>query len=379
MNFRVTTSLAVLGMMLSSPLVAQENEWDVKIGGYIEQFSAYSSPGSVGICADDFDDVDIISEQEIVFRPSITLDNGITINADVDFDRPPPKNRRVLILVTDELNNLVITTGRNPGSDCRDIAQNALDLMINRFDGDELSALDELEGKLADLEEALKLFSDGSIGWQSIDGMRQVVAAQIEDLRPPAETVVDLDLKWEMKLYPIGGVSRTRFGNFQDTTEDYSFGGGLRVSKEVWTEDDLSVDFGFNFTSFATSNQEVINRVAPFGRGRIGEGSSVKVLALGPAFGYRPVDWLYLQAMAGLAEHSTTTSFPSSEILSCRTTGSVRRSSSGLAPMSVSTTASISAARSTGSAGTDPGSISLTAGSRFGGVGKSPGWQALAC
>ena len=76
-----TSALALVGAFAAPAAAA---EWDIRLGGYMEQHPAYSTfdtPGNT-----DFDGFDVDSDQEFYFRPEITLDNGIKISARMDFE-----------------------------------------------------------------------------------------------------------------------------------------------------------------------------------------------------------------------------------------------------------------------------------------------------
>ncbi len=61
---------------------ASAAEWEINVGGYYEAFATYS--GIEGPTAnDDFEGAGAISNTEIFFLPSITLDNGIKIGANI--------------------------------------------------------------------------------------------------------------------------------------------------------------------------------------------------------------------------------------------------------------------------------------------------------
>ncbi len=71
-----TTVLAVAGGVSASAA-----EWDVRVGGFMQQAAVYSGvdsdvPGS-------FSGVDVKSSSEIHFKPKITLDNGVEFGANV--------------------------------------------------------------------------------------------------------------------------------------------------------------------------------------------------------------------------------------------------------------------------------------------------------
>ncbi len=61
-------------------------EWEVRVGGYSEQFAAWASPDIDGLDDGGFDGIDNKSDTEIHFVPSITLDNGLKIGADVQLE-----------------------------------------------------------------------------------------------------------------------------------------------------------------------------------------------------------------------------------------------------------------------------------------------------
>jgi predicted porin len=75
-----TTALALTGL-LASPAAAAE--WNVRVGGFMEQYVGYANVDDIG---GDFDGVDTAQDAEIWFLPSITLDNGIKIGANVQLE-----------------------------------------------------------------------------------------------------------------------------------------------------------------------------------------------------------------------------------------------------------------------------------------------------
>lgn len=83
----LSSSAIALGVAaLAAPLAAQE--WDMKWGGYHSVHVGYVSvdtntPAHLGA---DFDGVDVYTEAEIQFKPSVTLDNGLTFGVDVQFE-----------------------------------------------------------------------------------------------------------------------------------------------------------------------------------------------------------------------------------------------------------------------------------------------------
>lgn len=81
-NVLLSTSAVVLVAMASAPAAAAE--WEISLGGYMEQFIVYGSSDSPA--GTDFDGVDVQSDTEIIFTPSITLDNGIKFSANIQLE-----------------------------------------------------------------------------------------------------------------------------------------------------------------------------------------------------------------------------------------------------------------------------------------------------
>ena len=79
-----TSAIALVGAFASS---ASANEWDVDVGGYMEQFVAYSNVDcDIVDCDNGYNGVDVKSDAEIAFVPSITLDNGLQFGANVQLE-----------------------------------------------------------------------------------------------------------------------------------------------------------------------------------------------------------------------------------------------------------------------------------------------------
>ena len=78
-----TSALALVGAYAGTASAA---EWDVKVGGYFKAFAAYASSSVDNIAGEEFGGIDSKQDAEIHFKPSITLDNGIKIGADVQLE-----------------------------------------------------------------------------------------------------------------------------------------------------------------------------------------------------------------------------------------------------------------------------------------------------
>lgn len=78
-----TSAIALASAFATS---AHAVDWEVKVGGYMEQYAAYAAPDVDGITGDKFSGVDSKMDAEIFFLPSITLDNGLKIGANVQLE-----------------------------------------------------------------------------------------------------------------------------------------------------------------------------------------------------------------------------------------------------------------------------------------------------
>jgi predicted porin len=78
-----TSAIALASAFATS---AQAVDWEVKVGGYMEQFAAWSSPDVDGLVSDDYDGIDSKQDSEVHFLPSITLDNGLKIGANIQLE-----------------------------------------------------------------------------------------------------------------------------------------------------------------------------------------------------------------------------------------------------------------------------------------------------
>ncbi|MEQ9240119.1 porin [Roseovarius indicus] len=79
---RALTGVSALALLV--PAGASAAEWEISVGGYMEQYLAFSSADIGG--APDRDGVDAAVGTEFYFRPSITLDNGLTFGADLNLE-----------------------------------------------------------------------------------------------------------------------------------------------------------------------------------------------------------------------------------------------------------------------------------------------------
>lgn len=81
-----TSAIALAGAVAGQASAA---EWDVKVGGYALSYVVYAQHDvktPVGVIDPGVDGVDVWWDGEIHFKPSITLDNGIKIGADIQLE-----------------------------------------------------------------------------------------------------------------------------------------------------------------------------------------------------------------------------------------------------------------------------------------------------
>jgi outer membrane protein OmpU len=82
----LTTTAVALATGMTTGTRAEAADWEIAVGGYFETYAAYAAPDVDGFVDDEFDGVDSKIEPEIHFQPSITLDNGLQIGADVQLE-----------------------------------------------------------------------------------------------------------------------------------------------------------------------------------------------------------------------------------------------------------------------------------------------------
>jgi predicted porin len=79
-----STSAIALGVAMAAPASAQE--WDMDWGGFHNTYVGYVSVDSDATPAADWDGVDVFTNSEIHFTPSVTLDNGMTFGINVQYE-----------------------------------------------------------------------------------------------------------------------------------------------------------------------------------------------------------------------------------------------------------------------------------------------------
>jgi hypothetical protein len=78
---------SAIALAVGAALPASAQEWDMDWGGYHSAHVAYADVKTTNILAGtDFDGVDVYTEAEIQFTPSVTLDNGMTFGVNVQME-----------------------------------------------------------------------------------------------------------------------------------------------------------------------------------------------------------------------------------------------------------------------------------------------------
>ncbi|MGX0877643.1 putative porin [Roseovarius sp. MBR-154] len=81
----LSTSAIALGVAMAAPASAQE--WDMDWGGFHNAHVGYMGLDTTNVhVGSDFDGVDVFQNAEIIFTPSVTLDNGMTFGATVQME-----------------------------------------------------------------------------------------------------------------------------------------------------------------------------------------------------------------------------------------------------------------------------------------------------
>ncbi len=110
-----TTTLAMTGF--SSMAFAADNAVDVKVGGFFNSILAFSSVDSPA--GTDFDGADTFTNAEIIFKPSVTLDNGIKIGAEIQLeagsDSDPDQIDESFISITGNFGQVLIGSENSAG------------------------------------------------------------------------------------------------------------------------------------------------------------------------------------------------------------------------------------------------------------------------
>ena len=78
-----TSALALVGAYAGTATAA---EFEVKVGGYFEAYAAYADSDVDNVTGEEYGGIDSKRDSEIHFKPSITLDNGIKIGADIQLE-----------------------------------------------------------------------------------------------------------------------------------------------------------------------------------------------------------------------------------------------------------------------------------------------------
>ncbi len=83
---KVLMGTSAIALASAFATAAHSAEWNVKVGGYHNQFIGFASVDQANNAGADFDGVDVKQNAEIFFLPSITLDNGLKFGANVQLE-----------------------------------------------------------------------------------------------------------------------------------------------------------------------------------------------------------------------------------------------------------------------------------------------------
>lgn len=112
----LSTSAIALGVAMASPAAAQQ--WDVTVGGYYKGYVGASDLSGSGVAGTNRDGVDTFTDGEIHFKPSITLDNGLTIGAHIELETQNTGNQideQYLTIEGDMLGKIIMGNENSAG------------------------------------------------------------------------------------------------------------------------------------------------------------------------------------------------------------------------------------------------------------------------
>ena len=112
----LSTSAIALGVAMASPAAAQQ--WDVTVGGFYKGYVGASDLSGSGVAGTNRDGVDTFTDGEIQFKPSITLDNGLTIGAHIELETQNTSNQideQYLTIEGDMLGKIIIGNENSAG------------------------------------------------------------------------------------------------------------------------------------------------------------------------------------------------------------------------------------------------------------------------
>ncbi|KAB7614296.1 porin [Amylibacter sp. SFDW26] len=110
-----TTAVAIVGF--TGAANAADNALEVKVGGFYNAILSFTSVD--GPAGTDFDGADVFTNAEIIFKPSLTLDNGIKIGAEIQLEADSGANGDQIdesfITITGNFGQLVIGSENSAG------------------------------------------------------------------------------------------------------------------------------------------------------------------------------------------------------------------------------------------------------------------------
>ena len=83
---KVLLGTSAIALACAYATSASAADFEVKVGGYFESQVGFVSTSVNNLVSEDYDGVDVKQDTEINFKPSITLDNGLKIGADIQLE-----------------------------------------------------------------------------------------------------------------------------------------------------------------------------------------------------------------------------------------------------------------------------------------------------
>jgi len=134
----LSTSAIALGVAVAAPASAQE--WNLDWGGYMNQFVVFTDTSGLlsgtGPGQTDNDGIGFLSNAEIIFSPSITLDNGLTFGVNVQLEAdnqasPTYIDETYMTISGDSLGQIIIGSENSAGYKSMVAAPGVTSMYIN--------------------------------------------------------------------------------------------------------------------------------------------------------------------------------------------------------------------------------------------------------
>ncbi len=343
MQNRFRESLCIGAALLGSTVLCSNAigaEWKVQVSGYGEFYTAFAASDVETLIGEDFNGIDFKQDVEIAFKPSIILDNGIKIGANIQLEGNSDDDQidESYLFIETEYGELVLGSENSAGFLLHVRAPNALWL-----DPDDLDEFIPFSGNVG-----VNVGDDrsrGTLGETLLENDRNNDAQRItyytpdlygltlglsyaRDGRQDDNTQVDRDVEDISDIFDVGLVYEREFGDFGIAVSGrwgiaqaaaggnptiwgaglqlgyggFTIGGSFAEQNESGTEDGTGFDVGVSYKtgpwgfSVAWHHGENVDDEQPFP----GADEELDVIMAGVT--YKPAKGVTLLAFGGYAD-----------------------------------------------------------------------------